>query len=453
MSVVQVSTFRLRFSIVPTQAFTPMVLGNRDTASKTAYFVDLAETPSVQQTVKLVTQFFAPDYAATGQLLDELVRHLAKQGVSIEVFTGQPGYAYGDEIAPNRELSENLEIYRSRTTQFWSNRIRGKAINGLLFTVRAFLHLLRHGWKKDQVLLLTTAPPFLPVVGYLANLLFGTPYVVILYDLYPDIAVELGVVNFHHPIARLWRWLNQLVWRRAKSLIVLSPTMKDRVLGHYPSIAHKVEVIHSWADPNLIKPIEKKNNWFAHKYGLVDTFTVLYSGNMGRCHDIDTIFEAAKLLRNEPIRFVCIGGGVKRANLIEKIMAEDMTNFLFLSYQDKKDIPYSMTACDVSLVSISSGMDSLVAPSKLYSALAAQRPVVAICPKNAHLRYLIAQANCGASFLNGDSSGLADFIQVLAKDELMLERLSKASRYYLEQLFTVSIIARQYRKVLCEVND
>ncbi|MEL6131261.1 MAG: glycosyltransferase family 4 protein, partial [Cyanobacteria bacterium J06628_4] len=342
-----------------------MVIGKLSTSSKTAYFVD--QVKPTQQTVKLVTQFFAPDYAATGQLLDELVRQLARQGMPVEVFTGQPGYAYGEAEAPSREITENLDVRRSRISQLWSNRVRGKALNGLLFAIRAFVHLLRHGFEKDKVLLLTTAPPFLPVIGYLVRLLFNTPYVVILYDLYPDIAVELGVVDYHHPVAKLWRWINQRVWRRAKSLIVLSPSMKERVAGHCPDIRDRIEVIHSWADPELIRPIEKKDNWFARKHGLVDTFTVLYSGNMGRCHDIDTIFEAAKLLRNEPIKFVCIGGGAKREKLIEDVKAEGLDkNFLFLPYQDKKDIPYSMTACDVSLVSVSEGMESLVAPSKLY---------------------------------------------------------------------------------------
>ncbi|MBT9314594.1 glycosyltransferase family 4 protein [Leptothoe spongobia] len=425
-----------------------MVLGKRDISSDTAYFVDLAETRSVRQKVKLITQFFAPDYAATGQLLDELVRQLAKQGMPIEVFTGQPGYAYGDAIAPSRESFKNLKVYRSRATQLWSNRIRGKAINGLLFAARAFLHLLRHGWKKDQVLLLTTAPPFLPVVGYLANLLFDTPYVVILYDLYPDIAVELGVVNYNHPVARLWRWLNKLVWRRAKSLVVLSPAMKERVLGHCPKIAHKVEVIHSWADPELIKPISKKDNWFAHKHGLVDTFTVMYSGNMGRCHDIDTIFEAAKLLRDEPIKFVCIGGGAKREKLIESVRFENLTNFLFLPYQDKKDIPYSMTACDVSLVSVSKGMESLVAPSKLYPALAAGRPIALICPKGTYLEELVQKGAYGSSFRNGDSELLARFIRLLSTNAELVEQMGNRGRYEMTTSFTPYAIGQQYIKAL-----
>ena len=426
-----------------------MVIGKLHTPPKTAYLVDQPQARVTHSTVKLVTQFFAPDYAATGQLLDELMRQLASQGMPVEVFTGQPGYAYGEPTAPHRESANNLEIHRSRMSQLWPNRIRGKAINGLLFAIRAFVHLLRHGWKKDQVLLLTTAPPFLPVVGYLVSLLFNTSYVVILYDLYPDIAIELGVVDYHHPVAKLWRWLNQRVWRRAQALIVLSPSMKERVVGHCPDIAERVEVIHSWADPELIKPIEKKDNWFARKYDLVNTFTVLYSGNMGRCHDIDTIFEAAKLLRNEPIKFVCIGGGAKREKLIEDVKAEGLEeNFLFLPYQDKKDIPYSMTACDVSLVSVSEGMESLVAPSKLYPALAAGRPIAVVCPENTYLEEMLQSVGCGETFRNRDSEGLARFIEKLLNNLLLVRQMSQQGRQEMERCFTPEAIGKQYFRTL-----
>ena len=426
-----------------------MVIGKLHTPPKTAYLVDQPQARVTHSTVKLVTQFFAPDYAATGQLLDELMRQLASQGMPVEVFTGQPGYAYGEPTAPHRESANNLEIHRSRMSQLWPNRIRGKAINGLLFAIRAFLHLLRHGWKKDRVLLLTTAPPFLPVVGYLISLLFNTSYVVILYDLYPDIAIELGVVDYHHPVAKLWRWLNQRVWRRAQSLIVLSPAMKARIVGHCPDIADRIEVIHSWADPELIKPIEKKDNWFAHKHGLVDTFTVLYSGNMGRCHDIKTIFEAAKLLRDEPIKFVCIGGGAKREKLIEDVKAEGLEKiFLFLPYQDKKNIAYSMTACDVSLVSVSEGMESLVAPSKLYPALAAGRPIAVICPEGTYLESLLNTGRCGSTFRNGDSLGISNFIKLLrAKPNSVIE-MGYQSRQLMTRNFTSDVISKEYLNLL-----
>ncbi len=402
------------------------------------------------QAIKLavVTQFFPPDYAATGQLIEELVRQLGKQGVNVHVFTGQPGYAFQDQDAPCKENIERVKIRRSRTTKFWSNRIRGKAFNGILFLLRAALHVTV-SCRSRNVLLLTTAPPFLPVLGYIANAIFGISYVCLIYDLYPDIAIDLGVISRNHWVARLWQRVNRLVWRKSKGIVVLSPAMKERIINICPQVAHKISVIHSWADPEKIVPISKEQNWFAKEHNLVNKFTVLYSGNMGRCHDVDTILEAANYLQNEPIQFICIGSGAKRKQLAKQVSILGLDkNFLFLPYQEKHVLPYSLTACDLSLVSVEASMDSLVAPSKLYGALASGRPIAVICPKHSFLKQLIKTAKCGESIENGDGYGLAKFIRLLNSDRQMAERMGKAGREYLQSNFTPEIIAKQYAQVL-----
>ena len=215
--------------------------------------------------LSVITQFFPPDYAATGQLIDELVRHLEQQGVDIEVFTGQPGYAFETPCAPATEQCGGVRIKRSRTSQLCPDRIRGKAINGILFTLRAALYLLNAA-RRRNVVLLTTAPPFLPILGYLVHVLFGLNYVCILYDLYPDIAIALGVLPKHHWLAGFWKALNRQILRKAKGIVVLSPAMKRQVAASCPEVADKISVIHSWADPESIVPIAKEDNWFAQQY-------------------------------------------------------------------------------------------------------------------------------------------------------------------------------------------
>jgi len=395
----------------------------------------------------VLTQFFPPDYAATGQLIDELTQHLNQRGVNVEVFSGQPGYAFRSSSAPGLEWRNLVKVRRSRTAQLWPQRIRGKAVNGLLFFIRAGLHLLK-AHRKYDTLLLTTAPPFLPLLGFFAHLFFKLPYVCLIYDLYPDIAIKLGVVSDNHWVAKLWRAVNCYVWRKAKAIIVLSPAMKQRIVNHCPEVKDKISVIHSWADPEWVIPILKQKNWFAWKHNLVNRFSVLYSGNMGRCHDIDTILEAVKQLQDEPILFVFIGGGPRRKEFLEKVEQLNLTNCLFLPYQDKEVLPYSLTACNLSLVSVSPEVDDLVAPSKLYSALSAGRPIAAICPKNSHLRQLITDADCGATFDNGNSQELVGFIRFLSKNAPAGERMGANGRQYLIKNFAPEIITEQYLEVL-----
>ncbi len=405
------------------------------------------QTPARTSALRLLilTQFFPPDFAATGQLIEELANQLSHQDVDVNVFTGQPGYAFAKGEAPQVEKMENTWVKRSRITQMLPNK--GKALNGLLFALRAILHLMRRSRQYD-IMLVTTAPPFLPVIGYLANLFLGTRYVCLLYDLYPDIAIELDVIDTNHPIAKMWQAINRRVWGRSESIIVLSSSMKQRIVAHCPEVEHKISIIHSWSNEKQIVPIAKSDNWFAKEHNLTEHFVVLYSGNMGRCHDIDTLLETARLLKNEPILFVCIGGGAKREKLRGDIETSGLKNFRFLPYQEKAVLPYSLTAGDVSLVSVAEGMESLVAPSKLYPAMATGRPIAAICPSASYLGPLLEAASCGTAFNNGDVQHLADFIRILSKDSERAQLLGDAGRKYLESHFTPEIISRQYLKVM-----
>jgi glycosyltransferase involved in cell wall biosynthesis len=269
-----------------------------------------------------------------------------------------------------------------------------------------------------------------------------------LYDLYPDIAIELNVIKEQHWLGKLWDLCNRLTWKKASAIIVISSTMKDRIIEKCPEVAEKIVIIPNWADPEKIKPIAKKDNWFAEKHNLTDRFTVLYSGNMGRCHDMETLVNVMIILQDAPIQFVFIGSGDKRQYIQDRVALHKLNNCLFLPYQSKDDLAYSLTAGDVSIVSIDKQMEGLVVPSKLYSALAAGNPIAAICPAHSYLHSVLSAGNCGKAFVNGDSKGLADYILRLSKDSELVSSLGNSARSYCLENYTREKVAQDYLKLL-----
>jgi glycosyltransferase involved in cell wall biosynthesis len=207
-------------------------------------------------------------------------------------------------------------------------------------------------------------------------------------------------------------------------------------------------VISNWSDPNWIVPIAKKDNWFAQKYNLTEKFTILYSGNMGRCHDIQTILNTARLLRGYSVQFVFIGGGPKYRSSENLVQTYGLDNCLFLPYQNKEILPYSLTACDLTLVSVEEGMGGIVAPSKFYSLLATGRPIAVICDQQCYLNELVAKTQCGVTFKNKNSQGLADFILQISSNPDLAKSMGEAGRNYLISQCTLDIIAQQYATVL-----
>lgn len=398
-------------------------------------------------TLSILTQFYPPDFAATGQFVEELARYLTTQAIAVRVFTGMPGYAYDKTtIAPAQEVRDGIIVRRSRVSQWGSRRMFGRALGGVLFCVRAAIHLLK-AKNRGDLILFVSEPPYLQTLGYVIHRLFRLPYACLVYDLYPDVAIELKVLSETHWITRFWHAVNRRVWQRAEVIIVPSETMQERIASRVPSVASKIAVIHNWADPTWIKPIDKHSNPFAKTHQLVEPFTVLYSGNMGRCHDMETILSAAQDLASEAVQFVFIGAGPKREWFEAKVKELDLKNCKFLPYQERELLPQSLTACDLALVSVAPGMEGLVAPSKFYSALASGRPVAVICEPHSYLRHLVAEARCGAAFSNGDGKGLSGFIRYLAKHPELKTQLGEAGHHYIADYYTPEAISRQYAQV------
>lgn len=399
--------------------------------------------------ILFITEFFPPDYAPTGELIRQLSIDLSINGLNIEVFTQKPGYAFKSQNSqiPSQEDSEGFVVKRSNLVGFVSKRIRFKIIASLVFALRSFLYLLIHTHKKDLIIL-TTAPAFLPFVGAVNNLLFGKPFVCIIYDLYPDILTALNLLPDNHWIIKLWRKINNYTWNKASHLIVLDSSMKRKILTIDPQMKNKISIISNWAEDNVIVPIAKQDNWFAQKYNLVDKFTVIYSGNIGRCHDIDTIIEAIFYLKAKPIQFVFIGNGAKSEFILQKIDELELNNILMLPYQDSTTIPYSLTAGDLYLISIDKNMDGLISPCKTYSSLAAGRPIAVICPEQSFFNSLVTTGECGKCFQNGESQKLADFILYLSQNPELYKKMGKASREYFLSNFERKISTQTYYSLI-----
>lgn len=396
----------------------------------------------------VVSQFFPPDFAATGQLLDDLTHRLARDGLQVQVLTGMPAYAYNNSDAPRIEFQPNRCIRRTHASRFWPQRVRGRAVNGILYCLRISLRLLRYS-RRGDLILYTTEPPYLPLLGWLLHRLTRTPYMALLYDLYPDVLVELGVLQAGHWLVRLWRQFNAWMFADSQELIVLSEPMAERVRRWVPEAAAKIRVIESWADPDRIHPRPKIDNWFVQKHQLHNCFTVLYSGNQGRCHDLVTVLAAALLLRHDPqVQFLFVGSGPQNGRLRQLVHDWGLRNCRFLPYQDVEDLPYSLASADLALVTLSIEAEGLVAPSKLYGHLAAGTPIAAITPANSYLRQLVETHRCGRWFSNGDADGLAGWIQQLKADPTLARACGAASRQLLQRTATPDLTAAQYREAI-----
>jgi len=400
----------------------------------------------------ILSQYFYPEIASTGQLLTELAEDLTKYGYSVKVYTGKPSYYKSIEKCKKEELYQGVKIYRVFNTTFSKDNKLGKILNSLSYFISVLFKLLS---SKDRYpLLIVSNPPFLSIAGFLLRKIRGQRYIFLIHDIYPDIAIKLGYLGENSIIAKIWNKVNYQALRDAKEVIVLGEYMAETLEKKYFGMDNpKIKIVHNWADEEFILPIKKENNWFAKKYDLINKLVILYSGNIGLSQDLTTIVRAADKLRNyEEILFLFIGDGGELNKLKEMVKENNLTNVKFLPYQPKEYLPYSLTSSDISIVALERGIEGLAVPSKIYGILASRRAVLGLVGENSEVADIIENAECGFRVDQGDVNGLVEKIKYIYKNPEILRNMGKNSREYFEEHFTRRQMTRKYYKILENVN-
>lgn len=405
----------------------------------------------LNKTIALVNQYFPPDYAATGQLLDDLTQRIATENLNFLVFTGQPSYSYDIKDAPHRERDGSRLILRSNTSRIFPRTIKGKTINSFIFSINFIFKLIRESFgSKIDLFIFTTEPPFMTFLAYLVFLIFRKPFIFILYDLYPDILVSTKTLSVDSFLIKFWRFINQIVYEKSDNLIVLSEPMKSKILQTYKNLDEdKISIIYSWIDAKKIKPIPKKDNFFVNENDLGNKFVVLYSGNFGRCHDVETIQECVNNLKNNnDILFLFIGSGPRLPSLKKYCKENNLFNVTFLPSQPLSVLPYSLASGDLALVTQLGNTDGIIAPSKLYGHLATSTPIAGVSSSRSYLNKIICKNKFGKCFKNGDSKGLSEWIIYLKNNPSEKLKLGNNARTFLLETATPEIITKRYLSII-----
>jgi Glycosyl transferases group 1. len=259
------------------------------------------------------------------------------------------------------------------------------------------------------------------------------------YDIYPDVLIGLGKIR-HGIISRIWMALNRLVLEHASLVFTIGEDMAYLLENSYDlsrtAAGHSI-VIHNWCDVDTIKPLAKQDNPFAIEHGQVDKITVLYSGNMGNTHDIESILAVARELKNyETIHFLFIGEGAKWS-LVEKTKVnEGLNNITLLPFQSEEALPISMATGDIGIVAYQPGTEACIVPSKTYYYMAAGLVPLVVSGIETDLSRLLVKNLCGMSVRSGDIEGLKRAILRLADDVELLKKYKASARITVERYFS-----------------
>jgi glycosyltransferase involved in cell wall biosynthesis len=364
--------------------------------------------------IAILNQFYPPDLSPTAHLASSLAEHRAGRGDRVTVVAGRGGYVTqmrgaGPAGSVRRSGARRVRVLRVWTPNLGKATEATRVVDYLVFLLGALGRVLVLP-RQDVVVSLTT-PPYLVVVA-LAHKLLRRPVRVVLWsmDVYPDAAERFGALRAGGLVSRLLRRLNRRVLAGVDHVVALDGAMADLLRAE--GAGHRITVIPNWEDLALYPPEIGETRDPVRG----DPFVVLYLGNLGIGHHVDTLVEAAAKLAGEPVVFRFVGGGARWDELAEAVEGRGLDNVEQLGYVAKDATPEVMAAADAALILLDDRSLGVMSPSKLHANLAMGLPVIYLGPKGSNVDEAIERFGCGESLRSDDVEGLVAAVQRLRDD-------------------------------------
>ena len=384
--------------------------------------------------VLLLNQFFWPDSSATSQLLTDLARALAAEGHEVTAISSDKG---GYAIAAAPADAPAVRVCRVRSLPFVRGTLGRVLSYGSFYLSAAIRGLLL---PRQEVILTLTTPPLLSLLGTLIKTVRGGRHYIWEMDVYPDVAIDLGHFRPSGLFDRVVGGLADLSRRRADGIIALGECMKDR-LARRGIARNRIFVADNWADGSAIHPLPR--------LGSPDNLVLLYSGNLGLAHDLETIEAAMLALRDDHrFKFLFVGSGGRREELRHFVDQHALGSVELRPYVQRESLSESLSAGDIGLVTQRDACCGSVVPSKVYGLLAAGRPILFIGPAAATPARIIERFGCGWHISVGEGEHLTSLLKYLAENPDQVRRAGENARQALLQHFDLPLGVARVLEIL-----
>ncbi len=396
---------------------------------------DPAASTEPQPRLLVINRYFHPDRSATAQLLTDLVETAVTEGFATTVFASRQLYTDPGAGLPARQGHAGARVRRLWATRSGRLCLPGRALDCATFCWSAFWALLTSA-RPGDVIVAKTDPPLLSVIAWAVARLKGARLVNWCQDLFPEAAAAVGVRFATGTSGRVLRALRNASLGGAAINVAVCDSMAARLRAE--GIApDRITVIHNWADGAHVRPLAPEDNRLRQQWGLGDRFVIGYSGNLGRVHEVETLVELMDRLDDEPgLVFLLVGAGAGYERLKRRAGQRSLANLMLRPYQSLERLRESLTAPDLHIVSLRPECEGLVMPSKLYGALAAGRPVLAIGDPAGDVARLVRAHGAGLVAAPGEAGAAAAAIRALRAEPWRLAAMGANARAAYERTYS-----------------
>ncbi len=407
--------------------------------------------------ILFVNAYFMPETIAFSHLEKDLIEGLVSAGHEIEVICPIPTRSVSDEVYEQYKSIKSEDLYDGKVhVRRFSAPREGK--NPLVRAFRYFWCNLREyqiGKKyKDIDAVFAVSTP--PTQGLLAGKLSKTlncPFIYSLQDIFPDSLVTTGLSKKGSLIWKFGSWIERKTYGYAKHIIVISESCKKNLLNKGVS-KDKLSLISNWVDIEKIKPVSREDNKLIGEFGIdANKFLVVYAGNFGAAQGADIVLKAAeKLLDESEIQFIIFGGGAEYGAAVDYVTEHKLTNVMInpLLPQDRVSEVYSLG--DVALITCKPGVGNSGMPSKTWSIMACNTPIIASFDTDSDMAEILEASGAGRCVAAGNVDALVQEIADANKGNIHKSNLRAYVQEHADKKMCVSKYIEQLKRCVNKDN-
>lgn len=399
--------------------------------------------------ILFLSHYFPPEVNAPASRTFEHCRAWARSGHEVYVATNVPNHPAGRVYPGYRnalaqtETVAGIKVYRLLTFLAANRGVVKRSVGYFFYMLMATL--AGPFLPKVDVVISTSPQFFCGLAGYFVSRIKRVPWVLEIRDLWPESIVAVGAMKRSLPLRGLM-WLVNFAYRKADRIVCVTDAFKTAIIAEGIS-ADKIEVIKNGVDLEFFSPDRSVGPEASRIPGLENTqgkFVVSYVGTHGMAHGLDTVLEAAELLRDLPdVLVLLVGDGAERDHLVKQRDMMRLDNVVMLEQQPKTRMPAVWAVTDVSLVVLKDQpLFRTVIPSKIVESMAMQKPV--ILAVRGESEALVQESRAGVCVQPGSPVQLARAIRRLHGDPSERWQLGVAGRAYVQQFFDRQVLAAHY---------
>ena len=389
--------------------------------------------------------------ASTGQILQELAEGI-RDTFDVTVICAVPSYtgtvdpAYRKKPFYFEELN-GVKIIRVRVPAF-TKRDKLSRVKNILSYYRGARKATALAGAQDYVYAVSQPPVLGGMLGVYGKKKLKAKLLYNIQDFNPEQIMAVGYSGAK-PLLSLLLQIDKNSCRKADKVVLVGRDMAQTLENRFQGEAVPAYcVINNWMDEKKVYPLplsDERVAAFRKRYGLEDKFVVMYSGNLGLYYDLPGLIRLLKPYRDrKDLAFAFVGEGAVEKELKEYAQAEGLGNVVFIPYQAKEDIVYSLNAADVHWVVNAKGIKGVSVPSKLYGVMAAGKPVLGVLEEGSEARLIIEETGCGLVAAPGDYAAVAEILEKFITKEVDLAGMGAAGRAYLEKNLTKDVSMEKY---------